>query len=440
MKMGFWSGLGKPVGVEAKGGGEIRRPSGFTAMTPPFTIKKNGSSFRPASGWDVSSLKPITGADYFVDPVLGSNGNDGLSWGTAKKDIQPASISAGVGTIYIKTGFYHRYLGSGGWQGFGNAHSIVCVDPTPATLCTSRIQSYSVSGSHYNSTSTVQIFEVYDLSIINADGSYAEYTLAASESAADSTPGSFFWTANVLSVRTADDRAPDASIIAIVSADNISVIATSSKTIYMENCKVLFSPTNLVKLGGDGALLKAYFKDCIFSHGGVGHNYYTLGQVESILQNCVSEYAVSDCFNYHISPYATIGTAIEINCTGRYAGYTSAAGTTFNGSSTHDAVPIVRVGGVYHHSKGANIGDVGGSQSWNLGVESHHSLTPTAARNSGFLVGNTGPTKMWLDTCHSHDNTYDLAPIEGEAIYTRNCTLSAGQNYNDGVGGTVTAY
>lgn len=426
----------------------ISAPSGFTDFGAlPFTILRNpDGTIAIDPTFDLRTYSDIdnaAGVDKFVDPA-GDN-SDGLTWETAYQDFFWATSESNTRIIYCKAGFYNVYTGSGGWQGLGNyAKAIICVDEQPAVLCRSRVQSYSPSSSHYNSTSTVQIYGVYDLSRTNADGSYEALTLAADEAGVDAVAGTWFWGSNTLSVRTADDRAPDSDIVAVIGGENMSITATGARTAYFENLTFLFGSitgNGLVYLRGNGGLLKPYFYNCNFYQVATGPNVAVLGDCQPIFQNCVSKWAHTDGYNYHADG-AQVPKGIEIDCLGYYAGYLSGTGSTFNGSSTHDAAPVVRINGDYGYSYGCPCADVGGAQSWNLGCESHHSLTPTAARNAGFLVGDGGanPTYMWLDTCHAHDNTYDLAPIEGEAMYTHLCTLDAGQNYDDGGGGTVTPY
>lgn len=412
----------------------------------PFTIEQDGRNFR-AKNWDVSDLRPTGGTDYYVDPVSGDNANTGLSWGQALKSIRIAVGKAGVGTVHLASGTYGYADADGGWiGGLGNAHTLIC-ESGDAVLTPRLLHTYSLVSNHYEATATTQITSVMDLSISETNGQYKKYNLVADAATVDATPGSFYWAANVLYLRTLDDRAPDSDIYTLRTVSSgLQIGVTATDTRYVEGIKFLFCTDRMVRCFYNSALnpgqwLHVYFKNCAFSHqisSPVNYDIFDIdGHVDCILQGCVAEYGILDGFNYHVTPFTEIPRAIEIDCIGRYCG---TSGSTNNGSSTHEAAPVVRIMGKYHDSYGAVIGDVGGASVWCLGTEAYNSLTATATRNVGFLVADGGPTKMWLDSCYAHDSTYDLAPIEGEAIYIRNFVGGAGSNYDDGGGGTVTPY
>jgi hypothetical protein len=108
----------------------LARVSLWAAGGAVQTIQTNAGAVENASPQGNVSLKPspagVTGQDgiLYVSAV-GNDGNDGLSWGTAKKTIYEALLSlpnavqvpptAGSGTIYVTGGFTSPFVNGGIW-------------------------------------------------------------------------------------------------------------------------------------------------------------------------------------------------------------------------------------------------------------------------------------------------------------------------------------
>lgn len=81
----------------------------------------------------------------------------------------------------------------------------------------------------------------------------------------------------------------------------------------------------------------------------------------------------NDIFSYHKNVAAAWTTThLEYNCEGSYAGY-QGAGNNDNGSTTHDRIYAIRVGGRYFQNAGPAIADTAGSHVINLGCNAFDS-------------------------------------------------------------------
>jgi hypothetical protein len=399
---------------------DVTQPGGFT-LSLPFTIEQLGNSFRPKSGWDVSSLAP-SGKAYYVDPINGSDGyaGDSFAAGHPFATVFYAMGKADAVEIHLAPGLY-GYEGtlSGAWHSsIGSLHGtkIIC-DGGIATLTARLFLSYTPVLAHYSATTTRAILGVMDSLNVNADGSATKYALVANEAAVESTPGSYYkGGSNDFYVHCSDGRAPDANLhVCLSAAPNPLLITKDNATYYFEN--IAFAYGNSVSLGNSTSAggLNIYFKNCSFKNiFGSSADVFSVTGANIILQGCAAMYAAKDAFNYHVG-HTVAPTAIEINCEAGYCG--TAGDTSDQGSTIHDAGKILRLMSKYHDTYGQGVGDVGGSLSWNLGCESYNAL---GTARWGFRVDATASI-MWLDSCYSHNNAdYDLYISAGCTAYTRN--------------------
>lgn len=119
-----------------------------------------------------------------------------------------------------------------------------------------------------------------------------------------------------------------------------------------------------------------YFFNCRFARG-LQHNFAVTGKYKIFLFNCVASHASRDAFNYHSETNESL--AVEINCKGFGAGkYKIPGGNTNNqsnnGSTAHDGMYMLRVGGVYWECEGPIVADVGNCYSISIGCQSYDLL------------------------------------------------------------------
>ena len=116
------------------------------------------------------------------------------------------------------------------------------------------------------------------------------------------------------------------------------------------------------------------------------------------LIRCRAINAAGDGFGSTTLAAGEIVNWAEIDCIS-YRGGRAGAGT-HQGSSIHKtagngAINVIRINGHYYDSYGPqNIADVGGVESWNLGV---HAYRTDSGGNTSFYCGDSGT--MWLHSC-----------------------------------------
>ena len=333
-----------------------------------------------------------------------------------------------MGEIHIAEGLYDRV--AGGWQGITATRSLavygygsVIVSGHESGLA------WAVDGTltHTYKATRSGVGRVLDASIVDSLGDYAELVKRTSAEEVEANPGSWHLDgSNVLWVRTADGRAPDADLWPQVDAVGR---AGGDITVYLENLTFVGSSPFYMYNTAAGQTPKLYAKDCAFKYAtaGIAGGLRIEGVAEVYLQGCLAARNAQDGFNYH-ALNGVIPKVVEIDCVGRDNGPAGAADSD-NGSSIHEGGTIVRVGGEYCRNAGPNVIDIDGAQSWNLGCLAHDSLAQ--ATNVGFYSAG----EMWLDRCRAYGDVTDLYALEGCALHQRACGY-----YTTGGTGTIEEY
>lgn len=147
-------------------------------------------------------------------------------------------------------------------------------------------------------------------------------------------------------------------------------------------------------------------KNCRFLFGGASGNYgaMSVGGAKTVFINCEASFnTYGDGFAYH-QEGGKNPRAIEINCTGSYNGLESTSGTleyANNGSTIHQQCQIIRINGNYHHNKGCNVADTGGSAiSLNYNCKAWDSEVNISGHNRNADFGALDSSaKMYLYSC-----------------------------------------
>lgn len=346
--------------------------------------------------YDVSVNKVPVNKTYYVDVKNGNNSNSGTEQ-SPFKSINRAIRYGDMDQIIVKEGIY-------GWADVFNAYrtekSFNMIGQGTVILGSHRDNLTWTKTSGYNNvyqTNASSVIEVVDAKNIS---NMKLLKKLSDVSQVSQNAGSYFIdSSNNIYVRTHDNRIPDEYILPNIAAD---VTQENINKLYFEN--IIFTNTVKLKTSNDGYTF--YAKNCTFAFGTNG-NALSLEGYNSILQNCVAEYAMRDGFNYHISN-GNITKSIEIDCIGRYNGRDGADQN--NGSTSHDGGQILRIGGEYHNNHGPNVIDVNeGSVSVNVGVHAHSSTaTSNTVSNSNFKNGNVGASEMYLVNCVSHNSDYSV--------------------------------
>lgn len=397
-------GLGLPSG-DVK---IVASPSGW-AWNYPFTIVQKGRTFRVVE--DVSS-NAITGKTYYV-ATDGDDGNTGLTEEDALRRLSTALGKADVDVIRVAAGWYtYGY----GWENISPNRSISVIGEDD-TFISTHIEglSWSSVDNHWEAASGSTINQVCDKSSLDSYGDYERLTAQVSIANVDANPGSWYYNAGTLYVRTTDSREPDGDILPFVSTS--SGVLNDAVTYYIENVK-FYGGLNGVLLSRTAAGAALYMKNCEAKYT-AGNGIYIHGGGTAWIQGCLAAANATDGFKTDESSGAYANVAL-INCVGRNNGI--AASTASNGYSRHDDGSTIIVEGEYYGNNGRNIHDVNANNGtpllWCLGVRCYGA---TANGTTNFAIGLTATPAgtMWLDSCDSEDRTTDIEILSDAVCYYR---------------------
>lgn len=417
----------KNLDLTIRKGGIITQPSIFSF---PYDIKvyDNLSNFK--LNYEIEDfLGQVKGKILFVDWENGNDSNDGLWWGTALKTLGKAN-ELGYGILYIKQGNYGK--DSENWRyPVDNNCKVISVGGKSNMFMgwTGDYKEWTQEDkSFYASANMSTLINVYDTTKLNTDN-YKEpskLSLVASIQDCKDTSGSYFYdtTNKKLYIHTRDNRKPDRGIMVITSKSPILALQdtniTNSRKYYFENISFLqgavISSSSLEKN------IFAGFRNCDFSYSTYTNGFNVTGNAFTYCENCVSEYNYADGFNYHDTN--NLGCLmIEVNCIGRHNGQGKNDNIN-NGSTLHEAIKGIRVGGTYHNNEGRNVHDINDSMSWNVGCNAFDSVAISTEARQDFVSWNQA--KMWLDKCGG--GVLDTPVGEDANLYVRNCVYDKASN------------
>lgn len=396
-------------------------------------------------------LMVATAATRYVALSDGSNADNGSTWALAHKSLWDGlndAFTAGLAvTIYVEGSADPLnptvYDYDNAWRVAlaVDANIIVVSDRTTLAPGYAISSTYMAPGGAYLGTwglgpTEAAVYEaalaaapamVIDATVTNATtGTHQRLTLQASAAAVQATPGSYYWAGGVLYVRTADSRAPDASLRALRAGVVNGHINTATVDCYIEG---------LSFEGGSGAgtsralyiqaMTSATIVNCKATHSsgeGLSLSSSTVSADHTLhFINCQALDCDGDGFQYTATGNAAVVRALEWNCVSKVS---SGAGTD-QGSSAHrtagnTSVSMIRIGCLFASNKTEGFADVGGTTTWALGCRFESEAI-------GAYVGDTGTG--WLHGCTFNGCTTDLDPFDaGATIYTADChyTTTAG--------------
>lgn len=178
--------------------------------------------------------------------------------------------------------------------------------------------------------------------------------------------------------------------------------------IYMDNCKFYRNQNDALSLNG---IYKAF------------------------INNCVASYGSKDGFNYHSTSENSL--VVEINSTSYGNGkYKMIGGNTTthsnNGSTAHDGITIIRVGGNYYDCQGVIVADVNDCLSINYGCSAFDILEGNSGYKTAYLFENVSKQAYLFDCkgggintdygVKGNNNTHIIG-FNGKRIYDGNVNV-----------------
>lgn len=362
-------------------------PDGFTPTSidlPTVRLTQGGVATVLSKGADY--LRP-TGKKYYVAPD-GSDSNDGLTPEAPLASIQTAANKSDVDEVIVAAGFYDFF------QALKVSPtrdiSVICEDGQ-ALVGTTVSKDWSADTTYTNSyrVSQTSTYTVCDLATLDASGLPVHYAEQATEAEVDAIPGSWWTDGSTVLMRPETGRVADTDIRVAVSTQ---VMYFAGVNAYLENISV-FAGRGLVAINETTTRTRIAAKNCTFTHSSA-NGFGTAGAIDSVVEDCEASANVADGFNYHYSATTLLTpSAVEVNCGGTRNGETSTTNIN-NGSSMHEAGSIIRVACEYTNNRGANIVDVGGSESWNIVCKASDSTGGPGDDYDWEIEGT-----LWCDAC-----------------------------------------
>lgn len=360
-------------------------------------------------GFDIEDYKSDAGTvTYYVDPINGSNFNNGLSRANAFQTIGKALSNSDVKTILLCAGVYGRASAF-----FGNhinkSVNIIGIDPgvyitSGVFTNTSLLSGYSYVYYGSRGSKPTRIVDVRHKDVAHR---FIEYTEVNSIQAVEDTRATFFYDNGTLYMHAYDNAQPlSQDVVMCTDVDNIYI--EGDVTVYLENMTVIGGKSALYGTATNSdASPTIIAKDCSFWYSeDTNHDCVQLKGVQlSIFQNCEAWMSQKDGFNYH-ALYDVVPKAIEINCRGYYNGNTEDSND--QASTMHDTGKIIRINGIYGFSYGPNIGDeTAGTESYNMGCVAFASKSTFYQTSNANYFPYTD-VLMILDGCIGYSSNYNI--------------------------------
>jgi hypothetical protein len=357
---------------------------------------------------DTDALRPAAGAAYYVSPT-GTSGAAGTS-AAAPLTLAAAVAKSDVGTIWYAPGEYFRNTNTPGVIGtksINHRASFPGVYLTgfenPALLTWTLTSGNVYQATRSNTNAVVDKRAAY----MDANGDYAMYEQKTGDNTALTAAGQ--WATNGTTTWVWPlgnvNLATDSSFMRLSINTGSSVINSNGNTkqhLSWLNIEGGGGPTvgplGAFSSGGTGGVPALVAVDCTVKYAPT--NGITLtGASYGVFVRCGVAKTINDGFNYHsgtLSGTTYTPDVLEVDCWSRSTGLYQTTVETQNGSTAHDDVRIIRVGGEYKLSYGPAVADDSGAKSWNLGVRAGQSTAPN--RNWAFAATATD-SHQWLDEC-----------------------------------------
>ncbi|WNO26228.1 esterase [Gordonia phage Fulcrum] len=413
----------------------VKFPEWFT-WNPGFSVLFDGSKY--FTNYDVSVRRNRTTQMVYVDTVRGDNSTGNGSPLRPYKSINRGvtAISDG-GTVIIMNGDpIYRANNIDTTADCTKSVNIVFSDPETKVLAADAL-TYTLSAGQTNvyEAARTNVRKVIDTS---TDSEGVEYTKVADIAACEATDGSWFQAANgsgPLYVNPIGSGAPAPGKVFALLQDACLRFATTGRSsamnVYIEGGRfyggtigTLFaSSTNSHKMNlstKNVKLLHGGYGNVGSTAAGLQNGLVVLGNVDYRGQRTTVAHTGLDGFNYHAQG-GYIPRFVEIDCEAHDCGtgpisVAAGVGNTQNGTTSHDGIPGIRIGGKYWKTFGAPVADVQpGTVTLNYSCESGYSADP-GGNNASFCAQQAGAI-MGLYGCIAWGTTWHIYAVTGATIY-----------------------
>lgn len=426
----------------------VSYPSGFAWSGGP-TIITNGEEY--TTTFDIDAMRPTTSVTYYIDPVAGSDANDGLSTGAPRAKLSTTVTLANAGGVAAK--FLCKpgvYRGDVGWYGAAPTVNVILEpwadDPTdlanriwfilpalpdswvydnPPLNTSNRGDGYRCTGSYASDP-----WAIFDQKVMDERGFPMQYEKAANYAGYLANVGTW-WRDSATSrlyIHPFDKRDLRALFLAGQphqieictngGGNNLRFDATTNLDLWMQNvCLIDGSNVVWIKDASAGLTINVYLKD-VLAVGGVlgdGMDFHALNAgstTNAYLKRCGTGYNLSDGFDYRADPAVPTAAAFgfEDECFTARNGY-DASGAN-NASTAHGQSTVITLNCDYDGSQNRVVNDIESSKRWMIDTTVRASLSTDATGvtvQAGSASGSH-TAQIWLQDC-------DIAESDAAAVY-----------------------
>ncbi len=449
---GAGGGGGSSVGFsQTPASVEIPSGLGWNTTAYPYTLALADMGPGPAYGYcsvtpeqifDAhSTARSTPGATFYVDVLLGSNSNNGLTPGTGGafksiwKAVQAANTAAVPSKIFVEAGVYSIA------DNFSNGVSAIqplvdiafiatsTVNGSPFTYNYGRVTSGSfdlfaapaldATCTNCYSYAVTNVGMVVDLTRNVPNEAYQELTNVATAALCNTIPNSWSLVSGTLYINRGDGVAVTNVNTRVYRSNgynfrSINTGAPGQLSFYFggatDNDGFDFEGNGpmtgcLTYQGQTAAGLPAskkaiVIKNCIFRYS--TNRGLSVDGIDGICAVFNSDAGVcfSDGFNFHNSPNATTGDmhVLTVNCTGTDFGRNNTSSS--NAWTTHETVKAIDLAGIYKMGRGGTVRSIQSSKSLLVGTYVENDLgdmTTTGGAVSPTAFQFDSPASAWLD-------------------------------------------
>ena len=401
---------------------KIALPAGFNWLDAPIRIFKDGARY--VTDFDVARFKNASGKTVYFDHIVGLTANDGLTEATPKKTLQECInlIADGDTIVMLSKGVYPRQC-SIITNRIRKSFNLIARHPGETTLSYSDALTYTQDATNtsvYTATRS-NVAKVIDLGVGDSGG--FEYTKVTTIAECQALAGSWYQNGTTVGIHTFDGTIPNNNQhIALLAGELFYVDATTQNvSLYLEGFTIRGGNTGNLTVDPQSTFWVDVFcknMDFMWATGlasaVVGNSINIQGGRFAFFQNCRSAHSNKDGFNYTKYNVAQVEKDttrfLEINCESWDHGIgNGGSANTHNATTAHAGCRGIRLGGSYHHTRGALVADVQtDTKTVNYSCVAFDSLSATTdGYNSAFCIQQVG-AEMWLFDCTGFGTSYDL--------------------------------
>lgn len=387
----------------------------------PIKILTDGYQFRYF--FDITAFKNTGGTTYYISPT-GSDANDGLTEGTARKIFASVPFVAGD-TVILLDGIYPRTIWTNDTQ-IEKSVNIIAKNPGKVIVKNGNDHTYALYSTYTKTYFTARSNVAKAVQIIGDETT--ELVKVLDIASVEATEGTWYNDGVNTYIHMFYDAVPTNANLALTLLTRKALIhtlcTTSNVIMYVEGIKFIGGnpATVLFSASATYRAPKFYANKCQFLHAydaAQARDAVSILGATAYFVECEASFSNKDGFNYHQFD-GTIAYGLEIDCIAKANGYGNTGGAYNNGSTAHDGSKVIRIGGTYFSNYGANVADVHvNTKSLNIECNAFNSTAGTGdGSDADFAAQQTGTT-MWLLSCRGLGSKYNLYCAAGATMYVQ---------------------